>query len=112
MAVGLDSGGSTSEFRNMREGVVLKYPRRIWKESSAYASLTKQIAHRFSDEHGILDHLGEHPRVVWCVRLVSVRESGEHHRAVTLADISGGTNLPRGPPSQRQATVTSILFRA
>lgn len=63
-AMELDLGGSTSIFRQLRQGVILKQPRPVWKESSAYQSLTKEIAREFTVERGILGLLGEHPRIV------------------------------------------------
>ncbi|CAH0023476.1 unnamed protein product [Clonostachys rhizophaga] len=55
--------GSTSRFYRL-DGVILKCPVEIWKESSAYQRLTDDIAHSFAVERQILDMLGEHPRIV------------------------------------------------
>ena len=68
-AMELDLGGSTSIFRQLRQGVILKYPRPVWKESSAYHRLTREFAHEFTVERGILGLLGEHPRIVRFVPL-------------------------------------------
>ncbi|KAB5511443.1 hypothetical protein GE09DRAFT_1180164 [Coniochaeta sp. 2T2.1] len=56
--------GSTSRFCRVRQGVLLKYPVEVWRESSAYQKLTDEIANNFSVERQILDLLGEHPRIV------------------------------------------------
>ncbi|SPO05428.1 uncharacterized protein DNG_08115 [Cephalotrichum gorgonifer] len=63
-AVEIDFGGLTSVFRRLRQGEILKCPRSIWKESSAYESMTRTVAHEFSVERGILELLGEHPGIV------------------------------------------------
>lgn len=56
--------GSTSRFYRVRQGVLLKYPLEVWRESSAYQKLTDEIANNLSVERQILDFLGEHPRIV------------------------------------------------
>ncbi|RDA88202.1 hypothetical protein CP532_6794 [Ophiocordyceps camponoti-leonardi (nom. inval.)] len=84
--------GSTSELLRVREGVVLKYPRQIWRESKLYTFLTESINTSFSVERQILETLEHHPRIVKWVLAISRRVAVEavayiHRRGVIYADL-------------------------
>lgn len=55
--------GSTSEFRRVQKGVVLKYPRQILRESKLYEVLTRDVDTSFSVELQILEILEHHLRI-------------------------------------------------
>lgn len=67
--------GSTSLFCQTEPGVILKYPVEVWNGSSTYQKLTDEITNNFSVEQQILDLLGEHPRIVKFVYVISSTDS-------------------------------------
>lgn len=60
----MESVRSTSAIIYLRPGVVLKSPREIWKESTAYEKLREKIKREFLIEREIFQLLGSHPRIV------------------------------------------------
>ena len=105
MAELMSSEGSTSTFLRIQTGVVLKHPRQIWEQSSAYQSLTDSITHEFSVERQILSVLGEHPRIVKSAYPSSITNmpsiTHTYNTAKILRMARRRTLLPTGPTPRR-----------